>query len=64
MKVKIVSGDGELVEGILITPENERIVNAFKRDVLNSATREYFTVNETAAVLAYVLRLLEEPEET
>jgi hypothetical protein len=64
MKARIIAEDGRIVEGILVTPKNTRIVNAFQRDVLNESTNQYFTCVEAAALVAYVLKLLEEPEET
>ena len=63
MKAKIIDEDGRIVEGILVTPKNARIVNAFQNETLQAETSLYFTHVETAALMAYVLKLLEEPEE-
>ena len=64
IKARVVTELGTVVEGILVTPKNERFVRAFERDVLNTSTSQYYTISEAASVLAYVLSLLEEPEET
>jgi hypothetical protein len=64
MRARIITEDGRTVEGILVTPKNARIVNAFQHDVLNESTNQYFTCIEAAALVAYVMKLLEEPEET
>lgn len=63
MKARIIAEDGRIVEGILVTPKNARIVNAFQPVVLNESTNRYFTYVEAVTLLAYVLKLLEEPEE-
>lgn len=63
-KARVVTEPGTVAEGILVTPKNERFVRAFERDVLNASTNQYYTTSEAASVMAYVLSLLEEPEET